>query len=75
MRKPKASKPKPKPKIDDGGPAFFYYGMTLRQWYAGQAIAGMMANPGYEHSSHEAMVWQAYDLADELIRQSNDPIT
>ena len=42
---------------DDGGPAFplqienrdqyegSQYGMTLRDWFAGQALAGMFANP------------------------------
>ena len=40
--------------IDDGGPAFpnndqhgcAFAGMTLRDWFAGQALAGLIANEG-----------------------------
>jgi hypothetical protein len=40
-------------KINDGGPAFphahedypFQHGMSLRDWFAGQALAGILANP------------------------------
>lgn len=34
--------------IDDGGPAFSrpnYTGMSLRQWFAGMALQGYLANP------------------------------
>ena len=39
--------------IDDGGPAYpnndahgcAYPGMTLRQWYAGEALKGLLSNP------------------------------
>lgn len=36
-------------KVDDGGPAFpldrWQYGMSLRDWYAGMAMQGYIANP------------------------------
>jgi hypothetical protein len=35
---------------EDGGPAFpsfqrDYHGMSIRDWFAGQALTGLMANP------------------------------
>lgn len=48
--------------MDTGGPAFpnrgdnsdqwpYYDGMTLFDYYAGQALAGYRANPGYQNTS------------------------
>lgn len=46
-------------KINDGGPAFPFaatdlsnlpmqsQGMTMRDWFSGQALAGLMANPNH----------------------------
>jgi hypothetical protein len=60
--------------IDDGGPAFPIaetdkihgsFGMTLRDWFAGQALAGIMAtNP---QSKDECLAGVAYNLADAML--------
>lgn len=62
-------------KIEDGGPAFPVpdegqgwgaAGMTLRDWFAGQALAGMLADPnvpGKPRQTSEA----AYELADAML--------
>lgn len=58
---------------NDGGPAFpspsvqhqSLRGMSLRDWFAGQALAGSLANPGVM----SAIDWatQAYELADAML--------
>lgn len=64
-------------RIDNGGPAFPFAaeyghpaacgGMTLRDWFAGQALAGMMANGlGQSATRH------AYDMADAMIAARNE---
>ncbi len=64
-------------KIDDGGPAFptdneaqtgpntyHWTGMTLRDWFAGQALAGALANP---NRSDEINACGLYMVADAMI--------
>jgi hypothetical protein len=59
-------------KIDDGGPAFpgemttnWTQGMSLRDWIAGQALAGIFAtNP---QSSDDILAGVAYAVADVMI--------
>ncbi len=62
-------------RIDDGGPAFafgqvreatgqpdngfFNPGMSLRDWFAGQALQGLMVN----YDTHELTVHECVDLA------------
>ncbi len=67
--------------INDGGPAFptsyrdcGHSGMSLRDWFAGQALAGIMANADYaKHINHEHHHWRisnaahAYDAADAML--------
>lgn len=74
-------------KINDGGFAFaavamgpagdahLQEGMTLRDWFAGQALAGLMAHPkcgmvgpGYEDRTNCA-AREAYALADALLAE------
>ncbi len=65
-------------KIEDGGPAFpdhpngpGHSGMSLRGWFAGQAMAGMLASfadngePGFPADGKMAQ-W-AYEYADAMI--------
>ena len=68
--------------IDDGGPACpfkcqgpttapeAYYGMTLRDWFAGQALNGILEpHVGTKYSQHLAS--HAYQLADAMIAARN----
>lgn len=77
--------------INDGGPAFpiteyglqGYNGMSLRDWFAGQALAGMLAanaHPAYGHSKPpncEIAAVVAYKAADAMIeaRKPTSPTT
>ena len=55
--------------VNDGGPAFpggRAHSMTLRDWFAGQALAGMLANP---HTwTEEDLEGAAYRYADAMLR-------
>jgi len=69
-------------KINDGGPVYpipstvtpegyvqpGWYGMTLRDWFAGQALAGMLAKYGIEDSSVETMTEDCYLHADAMLQ-------
>lgn len=60
--------------VNNGGPAFPPFhdpknhasGMTLRDWFAGQALAGLLAYPSDENPSH--MPYAAYKLADAMLK-------
>jgi hypothetical protein len=68
--------------IDEGGPAFpivetdeqlgsrVWPGMSLRQWYVGQAIAGLSA--GKAMRAPECIAALAIAVADETILQLNE---
>lgn len=68
-------------RIEDGGPAFprsntdycvGQVGMTLRDWFAGQALAGLMSNcddtglNGWLGAQDQAAEW-AYKIADAML--------
>lgn len=42
-----------------------FTGMTLRDWFAGQALAGLMAN--LHCAGNEASVLKAYKIADAML--------
>jgi hypothetical protein len=60
-------------KIDDGGPAFPVVnpgtyaspGMTMRDWFAGQALCGIMS--GSSRTNFEMVSKEAYKLADAML--------
>jgi len=68
--------------FDDGGPAFpfdeytkdgqqykVHLGMTLRDWFAGQAMAGIdWLN---SCNSYETDVAACYDMAEQMIKERN----
>ncbi len=65
---------------DDGGPVFpqrdlqpheagvFYEGMSLRQWYAGQALIGTCLHSDAYHWSPERIAERAHRIADALLK-------
>ena len=74
-------------KIDDGGPAFpcdvqvednsgshyeEHYGLTMRDWFAGQALASMTAAPDYSKGPcNQAIADRAYLIADAMLSARN----
>jgi len=61
--------------INDGGPAFphdgqanYTGGMTLRDWFAGQSLAGLLHHPVYKDTSDDTMAKYAYQQADAMIK-------
>jgi hypothetical protein len=61
----------------DGGPAFpitagnnvYATGMFLRDWFAGQAMAGLMANPSIDTGTMLDAARSAYDIADAMLEE------
>jgi hypothetical protein len=61
--------------INDGGPAFpvvvpsegavWEYGMTLRDWFAGQALMGMML--GARRGGAMMLARECYEMADAML--------
>jgi hypothetical protein len=71
--------------IDDGGAAFpseqghnpdgtwnqtWKPGMSLRDWFAGQTLAGMIADSEWYAQSATTVAMRAYQLADAMIAVS-----
>ena len=59
--------------VPDGGPAFplsngYSLGMSLRDWFAGQALAGLMASPEGRRRADE-WVRDAFAIADLMITE------
>ena len=61
--------------IDDGGPAFpvdraarKHDGMSLRDWFAGMAMQGLLSDPRYEGTQAQA-VESSYRTADAMLAE------
>lgn len=64
---------------DDGGPAYpipvddrpgayeAHPGMSLRDWFAGQALAGLCGNPGGPFQANERSGWAIVNCSPEFI--------
>ena len=66
-------------KINDGGPAFPIQGglglnstkgMSLRDWFAGMALQGLLANPVHATHRDHIIPW-AFEEADAMIAERN----
>ena len=44
-------------------------GMTLRDWFAGQALAGLMANPNFDPDTDDDMAGHAYAQAEFMLEE------
>jgi len=55
-----------------GGTAFSSPGMTLRDWFAGQALAGLIAADTNLASTAESLADFAYDQADAMLAARDD---
>jgi len=44
-----------------------YFGMTLRQWYAGMALSGMKSNLAYDLHSPAEFAYIAFRQADAML--------
>lgn len=52
-----------------GGGTFIYHGMTLRDWFAGQALAGLIAsNDAGAGDRIEEIPSYAYSIADAMLK-------
>lgn len=80
--------------INDGGPAFpnrdelgnMIPGMSLRDWFAGQALAGMQTQwryielyltscgSGKAKDVREFMAWASYEQADAMLKARNKEV-
>jgi hypothetical protein len=47
-------------------------GMSLRDYFAGQALAGMCANPKCNQYSDEMVAEEAYHQADVMLKKRNN---
>jgi len=51
----------------DGSSYTTHLGMTLRDYFAGQALAGMFANPSFDIVSAVTKAMEAFDTADRML--------
>lgn len=49
------------------------YGLTLRDYFAGQALAGLLANPRSQDVSFPEAAADAWDFADAMLAARNGP--
>jgi len=72
--------------VNDGGPAFpsegrigdvpyvmTNTGMSLRDWFAGQALVGLMSNPAGTNHLYQELCKYAYGTADAMLAERQRP--
>jgi hypothetical protein len=47
-------------------------GMTLRDFFAAAVLQGMYANPHHRYNTHYADSFEAYAMADVMIKEKNN---
>jgi hypothetical protein len=52
-----------------GNPDHWQKGMSLRDWFAGQVIAGLYSNGNIQPSEPQGYVRAAYEIADAMIAE------
>lgn len=68
-------------RIPDGGPAFPWpggevpisEGMSLRDWFAGLAMHGILANPNLSDTADDELAEDAYEVADAMLAKRDEP--
>lgn len=66
------AKPESPPAFPSSVPVNFQYahdGMSLRDWFAGQALQGMQASAAYEITPYKQRALEAYELADAMLAE------
>lgn len=48
-------------------------GMSLRDWFAGQYLAGLASDPSYDNTSFAAIADEAYLAADAMVAKREKP--
>ena len=54
--------------LEEGG-QFFAAGMSLRDWFAGQALAGLLASPVTDDMSWSEIASKAYNAANSMLAE------
>ena len=63
--------------IDQGGAAFptdRWYGLSRREWFAGQALAGIIANSGVADPNAGAVARLCFKIADAMLVQADKEV-
>jgi len=63
--------------MNDGGAAFpgnvgrihFHPGMSLRDYFAGMALEGLCAKPGFDEETHKNLAEISYAYSDAMIKE------
>lgn len=68
--------------INNGGPAFpnkdelgnMIPGMSLRDYFAGQALAGLLTQPAEDEYGPKCFAEAAYEMADAMLKARNKEV-
>jgi len=62
--------PTMRPPDEDGLGGYVYHGMTLRDWFAGQALAGLLTDHAASSQAPVIIATIAYGFADAMVEIS-----
>jgi hypothetical protein len=72
MDQSKHAFPRPASQYPSGDIAWEQDGMSLREWYAGMALMGVMANPNYkDFTTEEDIAKSCWVQADKMLEMEN----